>query len=609
MAGEGHGVVMGDNAGKYQLIAQLGEVYPYRVSVAFYRGATGDPRLALVRHPLPGVLGEPHERARLLRDVRQLARAEHPNLVAIYDVDDDPLDPSFVSEYLEGQLLASVLAASKTVRNAFPHRILLRMIAEILSGLAHLHELRGPTGSKLNLVHGSIHPGNVVVTYDGIAKVVGLEGAGARADWRREAPTDTVASSYAAPEQLNGSPVDARADLFAVGLIIWEIVARQPLFTGGPEGIRSRLAEGPLPSISSFVRGVPDALQAILDRALRIDPAERYASAADMLRDVERYLGSTGRPLAREQIAERVRAVFAEDAKKAKQCTASWLRAAASGDGAATSLGEMGPGGWLGAAPIRPPSLPAAPQTFPAQGAPFAGPYADYSASPSGSLMLVPTDDLEQMTPRRSRLMLGIAIGAVLAFVILGAIMTVGLAWRFAASSDQQPSAPAPSAVVPVAPAAPPQHEETAPTPRSATVKLESEPPEATVEWQGQVVGRTVPLGIQYFAISRTGYKRQDVVVDTSVTAGPEGFSTKVLLEAEPKPRRATPAKRPVTVDRRDEANVDRALVTPPRPPPPPPKVVPTPRIRAIEAEAPVIRTIDGDSARSGRKIKVIDDD
>ena len=637
--------MMVDNAGKYHLIAQIDEAFPHRVSVGTCRKLSGGGQLVLVRHPLPGVLDSADEQERLLARVHQLVGVTHPNLATIYDVENDAFGVSFVGAYLEGQTLAAILQAARTVRNAFPHRVLLRMVADTLAGLVHLHGLRDAAGQPLHIVHGGIHPGSVVVTYDGTTKIVGLESIGVRLDWRPAAPSVTAGASYAAPEQLSDGEVDARADLFAVGLLMWDIVARQPLFQGARDGIRRRLAEGELPSITSLVRGVPDALQAILQRALRINSGERYASAAEMLRDVENYVASTGPAITATQLAERMRAVFAADAANAALCTAAWQQ------GATLGAGTVGPGGWLGASAVRPPSLHSATSGVPISPDGAALPYTEArpGSADSRSLMVIPSlsDFDQQAAPRRSRLALGVVLGAALAFVAVGAVMAMGLAWRWSAGSSTPLESPRPTTTAPAAPQTKPSAgTETSPENpgqpstlvKSATVRLESEPGNAAVEWQGQMVGRTpiqltVPLGIQYFAVSQPGYKRQDVVIDTSVAAGPEGFSTKVLLTAEDKVQKLTNSaiRRPGAQLGQNDSSTERNAIRPrsaaaasassstspapaaasniAAPPEVPARPAPfAPKIRAIDAASPTIRTIDADSGE-GKKVRVIDDE
>ncbi|MBN1959786.1 MAG: protein kinase [Deltaproteobacteria bacterium] len=663
---------MGDNVGKYQLIAQIGEVFPHRVNVAACKGSGNSKQLVLVRYPLPGVLGGPDERLRLLTTVRNLKRANHNNLAIVYDVEGDPYSLSFVSEYLAGQNFALLLEASRAIRNAFPHTLLLRMVLDVLSALEYLHQLRGPAGEFLSIVHGGIHPRNIVVTYDGVTKVVGLESAGIRVDLRREGSADPNAPFYAAPEQLTSRTITNRTDIFAVGALIWEIIARGPLLKGTQEVVKQKFESGSLPNINSIVRGVPEMLQNILDRSLRINPQERYASAKEMQNDIESYLASTGKTISQNQIAERMRTVFAQEAEHARRCAIAWIDEAIrlddpdeleevddvdevddldvvdSGEHAPTA-GSMGPGGWLGASAVKPPSL--SPSSVPPPASAIN--YADLEAARVASRSLILSSSanyVEPISPRRwSRLLVGAAIGAVLAFVAVGVVLASGIVLRW--SGVQLQPAPAvmpantadstnansnlgtePNLIKPPKVVQPPPPEPV----QSATVRLDSDPSDAEVEWQGKVVGHTpmqltVPLGLQVFTLSLDDYRRKDVAIDTAVATGPDGFYTLVELELKKKatsssrsktrtartPRRLTPPKKPIPVNASTPIipSEPSTAVTPTTPEPepvvpvkPPPKKI-KPKIRTITADSPTIKTIDEEESGKKPKVKVLGND
>lgn len=240
-----------------------------------------------------------HPELALDDDVRQRFRNEaiavaslaHPDIVATYDTGDDDGVAYLVMELVEGPNLRRLLHD----RGPLPVEDALRIARGVTAALDHAH--------RNGIVHRDIKPANVLVPPDGPVKVTDF-GIAKAADGQDLTRTGTVVGTarYLAPEQLTGDPVDGRADLYAVGLLLHEMLAGRPPFDGGSEteAALARLSVRPVP-LRNIRPDVPDALEAITLRCLSLDPADRYPSAAalgaalaQLAGDAELHLSAPG---------------------------------------------------------------------------------------------------------------------------------------------------------------------------------------------------------------------------------------------------------------------------------------------------------------------------
>jgi len=195
------------------------------------------------------------------------------------------------------------------------------VLTQVLAGLQYVHSLADYGGDALHLVHRDVCPANVFVTYDGdvklldfgIAKAVGAAGI-------TKPGTIKGRLGYCAPEQIKGGSLDGRADIFAVGVMLWEAVSRRRLSKGGPP---DKIIEARVSGLDVQNRDIRPELAPELadmcDRALALDPEARYATAADFLRDIEAYLDKRARRVGRTQLAARLQRHFADDRKALRE--------------------------------------------------------------------------------------------------------------------------------------------------------------------------------------------------------------------------------------------------------------------------------------------------
>lgn len=220
-----------------------------------------------------------------------LAMLNHPNIVRTFEAgaQDDKL---FIAmEYIDGRDLDEMVVRCKKSRFKLPPPIALHVVGEVLKGLVYAHDLCDADGTRLNLVHRDVNPANVFMSYDGRVKL-GDFGVAAIAAGRVEKSREVAGKvGYFAPEQLDGGAVDQRADLFAMGVMLFEVLCRERLFSGTDTDKIMRLNKrAKIPRPSKVNPEIEQPLEAVLLRALDRRPTERYQSARDMLEALTPFL-------------------------------------------------------------------------------------------------------------------------------------------------------------------------------------------------------------------------------------------------------------------------------------------------------------------------------
>ena len=292
---------------RYRPIIELGHGGMANVLLSVGRGPKGFNKLVVLKTMRKELVTDPDMREMFLAEARLSARLNHANVVQVYEVVDTVL-PCIIMEYLEGQPMSLLL---RTARDQCTLPMQLKIISEVLSGLHYSHELSDYDGTPLNIVHRDVSPQNVFVTYDGVVKVLDFGIAKTN-----EATTHTQAGvvkgklSYMPREQLLGEPVDRRADIYAVGCMLWQAAAGAKLWHDVPEGdVMRALIDGRIPKPSS-VRSVEPRLEAIVMRALAPQAQARYATALELRYDLERYLADKSPATSLRDVSELMLGTF-----------------------------------------------------------------------------------------------------------------------------------------------------------------------------------------------------------------------------------------------------------------------------------------------------------
>ncbi|UQA55559.1 serine/threonine protein kinase [Polyangium aurulentum] len=304
--------------GKYRLIASLGRGGMADVFLAVVMGPAGFSKLQVVKRLREELAEDREHLGMFLDEARLAARLNHPNVVQTFEVGEEKGEYYLAMEYLEGVPLNRIAARAR--KNPAPEGVLLRILADTLAGLHYAHELTNYDGTPLNIVHRDASPHNIFVTYAGQAKLVDFgiaKAAMSSIDTRAGVLKGKI--TYMAPEQARVEPLDRRADVFVIGIVLWEMLTSCRMWSHQAElEVLQRLSEGDLPRLRDFRRDVPAALEAICTRALAPDRKDRYATAAEMRNDILAYMDSAGLKVSSEDVGRYVSELFADKHKEIK---------------------------------------------------------------------------------------------------------------------------------------------------------------------------------------------------------------------------------------------------------------------------------------------------
>jgi serine/threonine-protein kinase len=240
-------------------------------------------------------------------EARLISQIAHPNVVQVIELGRVEGKHFIAMEYVAGESVLALLQRGRPPRGHCA-----RIVANAAAGLHAAHELRGADGRSCRVVHRDVSPSNILIGYNGELKVVDFGVAYARNQLH---PTGAGVLrgkyAYMAPEQALGEPVDRRADVFALGVVLFELTTRSRLFRGASDAaILRQLTTGQIPAPSTRVDDYPAKLEQIVLRALRPDPNERFQTALDLQLALECYIVESGGPVLSSDIAELMLMLF-----------------------------------------------------------------------------------------------------------------------------------------------------------------------------------------------------------------------------------------------------------------------------------------------------------
>ncbi|HEY5920745.1 MAG TPA: protein kinase [Kofleriaceae bacterium] len=281
--------------GSYEIVRKLARGGMAELFLSRTLGPEGFEKLVVLKKILPNYSENPKFVRLFLDEAKLAATLDHPHIAHVYDMGKVDGHYFFTMEYVHGQDVRTTMRRTARVNQRFPIDHAVQIARNVAAALHYAHERRRPDGSLLDIVHRDVSPSNILVSYDGAVKLVDFGVA--------KATTSTVKTrtgtlkgkiSYMSPEQAKGAPIDRRSDIFALGIVLWEMVTTQRLFRAENDlaTIQQIINSKPQPPSQLRPESTPELDRVIL-RALAIDAEQRYQTAEQLQLDLEE--------LAREQ--------------------------------------------------------------------------------------------------------------------------------------------------------------------------------------------------------------------------------------------------------------------------------------------------------------------
>lgn len=303
-----------EHLGKYRLVRRLATGGMAEVFLAKAAGPMGFEKELVVKRILPHLAEDPQFVEMFLAEAKLAARLNHGNVVQIFDFGEQEDSYFIAMEYVEGLNLKVLLKRTLQKGKLLPYPLIARIISMACEGLAYAHELvDSQTGQPMKFIHRDISTDNILVSLTGSVKVVDF-GIAKAANMGGQTQSGIIKGKlpYMPPEYLLGTPIDLRADIYALGVVLYELITGRRPFTAEADILLAQLIIHGLPqNVRALRADVPNRLVRVLERALHKDRDQRYASCRQLQADLERFLFECSEPMGAIHIAEWVKAMSA----------------------------------------------------------------------------------------------------------------------------------------------------------------------------------------------------------------------------------------------------------------------------------------------------------
>ncbi len=294
-----------------QRIAAGGMAEVFRAESA---GLEGFKKKVAIKRVLPHLSEKKQFIGMFLDEARTSALLSHSNCVQVFDIGVGDNTYFIVMEFVDGADLKAIIEYVRKHHRTFPPEVAVHICVKICEGLAYAHEVKDDDGQVIGIVHRDMSPPNVLVTRYGEVKIVDFGLAKANSQLEKSEPGIIKGKfSYLSPEAALGQPVDARTDIFAVGIILWEMLAGRRLFLGETDLETVRQVQAArIPSVRELNPQVTPELEQVILKSLTRDPNTRYLTARDFGRDLNDMLFRSERAVSAFDLAELVQRVIVE---------------------------------------------------------------------------------------------------------------------------------------------------------------------------------------------------------------------------------------------------------------------------------------------------------
>jgi eukaryotic-like serine/threonine-protein kinase len=316
--------------GRYELLTPIAAGGMAMVWAARLKGTRGFQKIVAVKTMLPHLVEDDQFEQMFLDEASLASKIRHPNAVEIIDLGEQGGVLFLAMEWIDGVPLHHVMKVAKR-HGGVPTTVATRIVMQACAGLHAAHELTDGNGKLIGLVHRDISPQNILVTFDGVSKVVdfGVAKATALGEGTTRAGQVKGKIGYMAPEQGRGEPIDRRADVFAMGIVLYALTTGQHPFRKESEGatLFAITSTDPVVPPRKIVPNYPATLERVVLRALEKDREKRFASAREMFNALDKALPLHTRG-SDEEVGAFVNGLFAEQRQKSRAALADALERA-----------------------------------------------------------------------------------------------------------------------------------------------------------------------------------------------------------------------------------------------------------------------------------------
>jgi serine/threonine protein kinase len=284
--------------GPYRLLDRIAVGGMAEVFKAKRSGVEGFEKVVAVKRILPHLSDNKEFVNMFINEAKMVAGLTHPNIVQIFDLGKIEKTYFIAMEYVHGRDLRTIVKRAKERGMRVPLDLAVLMVGKVCAALEYAHRKKDDRGRAMKIVHRDVSPQNILISYEGDVKLTdfGIAKAAARATH-----TDRGALRgkllYMSPEQANGKPMDCRSDVFSLGIVFYEMITDQrPFMATSEKSILEMVRECQVPPPATINPRIPPRLDKIVMKSLARDPDDRYQDAADMSRDLERFLHERNAP-------------------------------------------------------------------------------------------------------------------------------------------------------------------------------------------------------------------------------------------------------------------------------------------------------------------------
>jgi serine/threonine protein kinase len=286
--------LVGRQVGRYTVLSHLASGGMAELYIARQHSVGGFEKQVVLKILQPRYAKNQRVVTMFLDEARLAAKLNHPAIVHVYDVADEGGLKYIAMEYIHGETIADIVKRGLAVDRYLPMEHAIHILRQAAAGLAYAHERREADGKVVRIVHRDVSPTNILVSYEGQTEIVDFGIARAQDELREESGILPGKASYMSPEQIRGERVDHRSDIFALGIILYELTLCQRLYRGPADAVMKRIVSERVQPPTAIRHDFPAALELIVMRALEKRPEDRYQSAQALQDDLEEFLSESG---------------------------------------------------------------------------------------------------------------------------------------------------------------------------------------------------------------------------------------------------------------------------------------------------------------------------